>query len=562
MMEIGRVTMRYSTLSLLATAIVVVWIAVGGAQQSVPGPQGKVVFTDVTAASGVRFVHSFGDGEMSSILEATGSGCMFFDFDDDGWMDLYAVNGAYLEGISDPPEDEDQVSDLRNQLFRNLGDGTFAEVTEAAGVGDRGYGMACIGGDYDNDGDADIYVTNYGRNTLFRNEGDGRFAEVTEAAGVGDELWGVGTVFVDYDNDGDLDLYVGNYLEFDPEYRLYYAADLFPGPLAYPGQPDVLYRNEGDGRFAEVTDAAGVRNESRAMGVVAGDYDGDGWMDLFVANDAMENYLYRNGGNGTFTDIALEAGVAFSANGDASSSMGGDFGDFDRDGDLDLLVPDMAYNNLYVNVGDNDLEDYTAALGIAELSGQYVSWHGDFFDYDNDGDLDIFISNGDAHRLTNTMEALLLANVPMEGGWRGFADVSGESGDFFRHRCLSRGSAAGDYDNDGDLDLFVLHLDQASMLLRNDGGNAGHWLMVELEGTESNRDGIGARVTVEAGGVKQMAEMLSGSGYISQDDPRLHFGLGENGVVDAVTVRWPGGRVQRLTEAAVDQVLVVKEPED
>jgi len=276
----------------------------------------------------------------------------------------------------------------------------------------------------------------------------------------------------------------------------------------------------------------------------------------------MENYLYHNNGDGSFTDIGLEAGVAFSANGDASSSMGGDFGDYDLDGDLDLLVPDMAYNNLYVNVGDDYFEDFTAMAGIAEISGQYVSWHGDFLDYDNDGDLDVFISNGDAHHLTHTMEALLLANVPDERGGRVFADVSGRSGDFFRHRCVSRGTTAGDYDNDGDLDLFVLHLDQPSMLLRNEGGNDGHWLMLDLEGATSNRSGIGAWVTLKIGEKVQVAEAVSASGYISQNDPRLHFGLGEATRIDTISVRWPSGKVQELVDIAADQVLAVKEPSE
>ena len=528
--------------------------------QTNPPEAGSVRFDDVTDASGIRFVHSFGDDEMSSILEATGSGTMFFDYDGDGWMDLYAVNGSYLEGISDPPEEEGELDHLRNQLFHNDGDGTFTDVTERTGIGDPGYGMACIAGDYDNDGHVDVYVTNYGTNVLYHNNGDGAFADVTASTGVGDELWGVGAVFLDYDNDGDLDLYVGNYLEFDPDYRLYYAADLFPGPLAYPGQPDVLFRNEGDGTFVDATEEAGVVSEARAMGLTAGDYDFDGLMDLYVANDAMGNYLYHNNGDGTFTDVGLEAGVAFSANGDASSSMGGDFGDYDLDGDLDILVPDMAYNNLYVNAGDDFFEDYTAAAGIAEISGQYVSWHGDFLDYDNDSDLDIFISNGDVHRLTNTMEALLLANVPDERVGRAFEDVSRASGDFFSLRCISRGTAAGDYDNDGDLDLFVLNLDQPSILLRNEGGNARHWLMLDLRGTTSNRDGFGARVTVKLGERTLLAEAVSGTGYISQNDPRLHFGLGTATLVDAITVRWPSGAIQELSDVAADQVLAVVEP--
>ena len=299
-----------------------------------------VVFTDVTEHAGVAFTHSFGDDDMSSILEATGSGCLFFDYDADGLVDLYAVNGRYLPGISEPEEAPDL--ELTNHLFRNIDGARFADVTVAAAVGDTGYGMACIAGDYDNDGATDLYVTNYGANALYHNDGKGAFADVTAVAGVGDTLWGVGTTFLDYDNDGDLDLFVGNYLEFDPEYRLYYAADKFPGPLSYPGQPDVLYRNNGEGSFTIVSAAAGVLNDGRAMGVVAADYDLDGHIDLFVANDAMGNYLYHNRGDGTFEDVALYSGVAFSASGDKSSSMGGDFGDFDNDGDFDLLVPDMA----------------------------------------------------------------------------------------------------------------------------------------------------------------------------------------------------------------------------
>lgn len=519
----------------------------------------SVEFADVTAAAGIHFVHSFGDDKMSSILEATGSGCMFLDYDQDGWMDIYAVNGAYLEGINDAPAVPGSLDTLQNRLYRNQGDGTFVDVTARSGAGDRGYGMGCINGDYDGDGRADLYITNYGRNTLLRNNGDGTFSDRTSAAGVGDSLWGVGTAFFDLENDGDLDLYVGNYLEFDPEYRLYYAADLFPGPLSYPGQPDVLYRNEGDGTFTDITAEAGVLNEARAMGLMAADMDADGFCDVFVANDAMGNFLYQNQGNSTFVDVALEQGVAFSANGDASSSMGGDLGDFDLDGDYDLLVPDMAYNNLYVRVAPDFFADRTAALGIAELSGQYVSWHGDFLDYDNDGDLDIFVTNGDAHHIAHSMEPLLLANVRGADGGRRFVDATGTAGAPFRHRSVSRGAAAGDYDNDGDLDLFVLHLDQPSVLLRNDGGNRLHWLQIALSPTASNPQAVGAHIRVRAGDRIQLAQVLNGVGYISQNDPRLHFGLGEQTQVDSITVRWPSGGVQHLTDVPADQVVQIVE---
>jgi hypothetical protein len=296
------------------------------------------------------------------------------------------------------------------------------------------------------------------------------------------------------------------------------------------------------------------------MGVVAGDLTGDGWPEIFVANDAMANYLYRNNGNGTFTDIALESGTAFAEDGNAAGSMGGDLGDYDNDGDLDLFVPDMGYNNLYQNQRSNYFENVSAAAGIAVPSGPYVSWHGDFMDFDNNGWLDLFLTNGNAHYLTHTEESLLLVNVPGPSGTRVFEDVSGRAGAWFRARGVARGAAAGDYDNDGDLDLFVVNLDEPSVLLRNDGGNANHWLQVALRGTASNRDGVGAWVTVRAGDLRLLEERLTAAGYLSQSDPRLHFGLGSSDQADSVTVRWPSGQIQVLTEVAADQVLVVEEP--
>ncbi len=520
------------------------------------------VFTDVTAASGISFHHSFGDEKMSSILETTGSGCAFFDYDNDGNLDLYVVNGCYLEGISDS-ESVFRNAKLTNHLYRNNGDGTFTDVTEKANVGDANYGMGCVVGDYNNDGDTDIYVTNYGKNTLYRNNGDGTFTDVTEDAGVGDKRWGVGATFFDYDNDGHLDLYVGNYLEFDPEYRLYYEADEFPGPLAYPGQPDVFYRNNGDGTFADVTEKVKMLNEGRAMGVLATDYNGDGFVDVFVANDAMENFLYKNNGDGTFTDVGLESGVAFSEFGDATASMGGDFGDFDLDGDFDLLVPDMSYNSLYRNLGNGNFEDVSASVGLAEISGQYWSWGGDFFDYDNDGDQDILICNGNGHRLEGTQEELLLMNVQEAGevGGRIFRDVAGQSGQYFRHKSVSRGMATADYDNDGDLDVFVLNLDQPSILLRNDGGNRNNWLMVHLIGTKSNRDALGAKVVVRAGKLSQTEEKKSATSYLSQNDQRLHFGLGNRTKADEVVITWPSGQKQRLKNVKANQVVTIREPQ-
>jgi enediyne biosynthesis protein E4 len=540
----GHTYLRILTLLLVVTALVVT-----PAVAETP----RVHFTNVTETAGIRFRHSFGDDHMSSILEATGSGCAFLDADQDGRIDLYAVSGGWLKGISDDSTGT-RHHEAVNRLFHNRGDGTFEDVTRTAGVGDAGYGMGAVAADYDNDGAVDLYVTNYGTNRLLQNRGKGVFADVTSRSGTGDEEWGVGAVWLDQDLDGDLDLFVGNYLEFDPQYRLYYAADAFPGPLAYPGQTDVLYRNDGDGTFVDIAVEAGVAGVGRAMGVASADVDADGWPDLFVANDAMGNFLYRNKG-GAFEEVALSSGVAFSTNGDASSSMGADFSDIDGDGDVDLFVPDMAYNNLYLNDGTGWFEDRTAVAGVAEVSGQYVSWHGEFLDVDNDGDRDLFISNGSAHYVEHTQEALLLLHEPLQQSWR-YTDVSGDAGPYFRRRVVARGAAAGDYDDDGDLDLFVVHLDQPSTLLRNEA-TGHHWLQLLLRGTQDNRDGIGAHVRLRTGDLVQSAQRTSGAGYLSQSDPRLHFGLGDNVRVDSLEVRWPGGTTTVLVDVAVDRVILV-----
>jgi hypothetical protein len=513
-------------------------------------------FIDVTASAGIGFVHSIGDEELSNIVESSGAGCVFFDYDNDGDLDIYLVNGRYLETVSSA-RGRRLAGKLKNALYRNNGDGTFTDVTEEAGVGDAGFGMAAVTADYDNDGDRDLFVSNYGRDSLYRNNGDGSFTDITEKAGVGSELWSIGSSFFDFDRDGWLDLYVGGYLVFDPEYRNYYAAEAFPGPLSYRGQKDTLYRNKGDGTFEDVTRAAGVYStRGRAMGVTACDVDDDGDEDLFVANDGMENYLYRNRGDGSFEEIAVRTGTAFGENGEATSAMGPEFGDFDGDGLIDLLVPDMVYGCLYRNTGKGFFEEKSADMGLAAVLGQYTSWSGNFFDYDNDGVLDIFIVNGDAHHLEPEEDTLFRG----EGG-RKFVDVSAASGPAFKLKAVGRGSAAGDFDNDGDLDLLVLNLDGPARLYRNDGGNRGNWIMIRTVGTASNRDGIGARVRVTAGGMTQIRDMRSSSGYLSQSDPRAHFGLATSQKVDRIEVRWPSGRISTLDSVEVNQVITVTEPE-
>lgn len=520
------------------------------------GQRDLPILVDVTEQAGITFVHSIGDDDMDNIIESNAAGCAWFDYDGDGDLDAYLVNGAYVENFSSVRGRRNRGR-LTNALYRNNGDGTFTDVTVAAGVGDKGMGMGVAIADYDNDGDQDLFVTNYGPNVFYRNDGNGTFTDYTREAGLENDLTGIGSTFLDYDRDGDLDLYLGNYLEYDPDYQYFYAAQRFPGPLSYHGQPDVLYRNNGDGTFTDVTREAGVYNpEGRAMGVVSGDIDDDGDWDIFVPNDGMENYLYRNNGDGTFTDIALQTGTGYSEGGNATSAMGAEFADIDLDGLIDIIVPDMTYSCVYKNSGQGYFEEMSARMGVAAASGQYTSWSGNFFDFDSDGYGDLFLTNGDPHRLVGEEDLLLLNDQ----GQR-FIDVSDRLGPDFQEEFVGRGSAAGDYDNDGDFDLLVLNLNAHARLLRNDGGNRANWIMIELTGTESNRDAIGTKVRITAGGRTQTRLRVSTSGYLSQSDHRLHFGLGNETQVSRIEIRWPSGKSQTLDSVAANQILRVTEPE-
>jgi len=510
---------------------------------------------DVTQQVGINFVHNIGDDDMSNLIESNAAGCAFFDYDGDLDLDIYLVNGAYIEGISHIRGRKNKGK-LSNALYRNNGDGTFTDVTTEAGVGHKGMGMGVVTADYDNDGDQDLFVSNWGPNVFYRNNGNGTFTDITREAGLENDLCGIGCTFLDYDQDGYLDLYVGNYIEYDPDYQYFYAANKFPGPLSYQGQPDILYHNNGDGTFTDVTRQAGVYNpEGRAMGVTSCDIDNDGDWDIFVANDAMLNYLYRNNGDGTFTNIALQTATAFGQNGEATSAMSGEFGDIDQDGFVDIIVPDMAYGCIYMNTGAGYFEEMSARMGLAAACGQYTSWSGNFFDFDQDGYGDLFITNGHPQRLIG-QEDLLLLN---KSGGR-FINVSSELGPDFQDKFVSRGSAAGDFDNDGDLDLLEVNLNDRPRLLRNDGGNKKNWIMIHLIGTKSNRDAIGSRIRLTTGNKTQTRWRVSSSGYLSQSDYRVHFGLGDNTRVDKIEIRWPSGKIQTLEKIKANQVITVKEP--
>ena len=529
-------------------------------------PPASVRFVDVAASSGIELLNVSGGYNKQYIVEVKGGGAAtFVDYDSDSDLDLYVINGAILEGF--PPGQE-----ARNALYRNDGE-RFVDVATQAGVDDAGWGMGCVAADYDNDGDADLLVTNFGPDVLYRNEGDGTFTDVTEAAGVTDRRWNTGAAFGDYDLDGDLDLYVASYIDFDPEFRpqsqrsgMWKGLQVMYGPRGLKGEPDVLYRNEGDGTFTDVTEAAGVMDEAGYYGfaVLFGDYDLDGDPDIYIANDSTPNFLYRNEGDGTFTDVAPTAGVAYSGDGVEQSGMGACFGDYDNDGRPDLIVTNFAddYNTLYHNEGHGFFSDITFGAGeLGEESYPFVGWGVGFIDYDNDADLDIFVANGHVYPEVDTsgVGSYRQTNQMFRNDDGHFQEESARLGPGLAVAEVSRGAAFGDYDNDGDIDIAVVNMNSTPSLLRNDGGNRHHWLQVKTVGVRSNRDGIGARVRVTAGGVTQMREVSAGSSFLSGNDLRLHFGLGRATVAERVEINWPSGTVDNLQNVSADQILIVRE---
>jgi enediyne biosynthesis protein E4 len=515
-------------------------------------------YENVADKAGINFRHSFGEQHLSTIMESTGSGCAWFDYNNDGLLDLYVLSGRHIDGVTDH-SDPDGVR-ATNHLYRNNGGGTFTDVTSQAGVAGKGFGMGVTVGDYDNDGYEDIYVTNWNSAILYHNNGNGTFTDVTERAGVQNHHFGAGAAFLDYDRDGRLDLFIGNYLKFDPNAREpFYSAEAFPGPLDYEPDNSRLFHNNGDGTFTDVSQRSGIASVSgRAMGVALGDFDNDGWPDIYVANDQMASFLFHNNHDGTFANVATEMNVAFGENGESPVSMGPIFADFENGGWLDIFVSDMRYHRLYRNAGKQGyFTDATVQSGVAQVSGQYVAWGDGVFDFNNDGWKDIFIVDGGLNWAI-PMEDVLLRN----NGNGTFTDVSTQAGSYFDTKKVGRGACFADYDNDGYVDGFIVALGGKGILLHAQppASEPNHWLTLRLVGTKSNRDGFGARIEAAAGDLRQTLENVPQSGYLSQNDPRPHFGLGRHTEVDTITVRWPSGLLQTLRNVKADQILTVTEP--
>ncbi len=516
-------------------------------------------FTDITAELGIDFRHANGESGQKYFIEPIGSGVALFDYDNDNDLDLYLVNGSDLPGV---------VSPIRptNRLYRN-DDSTFTDVTATASVGNTRYGLGCCVGDYDNDGYTDLYVTNYGANVLYRNNGDSTFTDVTERARVGGDQFSSGCAFVDIDIDGDLDLYVVNYVQFDPGTNpecTRQGIRTYCTPEALLGAADVFYLNNGDGTFTDVSETSGISEATgKGLGVVCGDIDNDGDVDIFVANDTTPNLLYRNNPNSVkMTEDALFSGVALSEEGRAYSGMGANLGDFDNDGYLDIVITNFQdqTNSLYHNAQSSFFNEVSFGTGIGERSLPYLAWGVDFVDFNNDGWLDLFIANGHLDDNIAEIDPIGTYAQPNQLFLNNRGDSFSEIADnAIAIQKVSRGAAFGDIDNDGDIDIVVSNLKDSPTVLRNDRGNTGRWLEIKLVGTHCNRDAIGARVTVVSGSLTQSREVKSGSGYLSQNDLRLHFGLGDVTSVDTLTIRWLCGKLQTLQNVETNQMLIISE---
>ena len=544
-------------------------------------------FTDVASKAGLTGAVNVSGAPRNKqfLLEEMGCGVALFDYDNDGWVDIFLVNGTAMDGVS-------RGRKPSSYLFRNNRDGTFTDVTAKAGLTYSGWGQACCVGDYDNDGWDDLFVSYWGRNVLYRNNGDGTFTDVSEKAAVSGSAgrWGAGCCFLDYDRDGLLDIFVANYVSFDPgktprpgesPYCRYNDIPVPCGPQGLGGGTNALYRNRGDGTFDDVSERSGISiprglpspvfvgqnwrpTGSYGMGAAAADFDNDGWPDIYVAGDSAPSLLYRNNRNGTFTEIAVPAGCAFDENGVAMSGMGVGVGDYNGDGWLDIVRTNFSdqVTTLYRNNGDGTFADASLAAGLG-VNRKYLGFGAGFVDFDNDGWKDIFLANGhvyaqlDGRKLHVTYKQPKVLYRNLRNGR--FEDVSAKAGPGITAPQASRGCAFGDIDNDGDIDAVVNNIDGPPSLLRNDGGNRNNWLTVKCRGTRSNRSAIGARVKVVVGGRVQIDEVMSGSSYYSHNDLRLHFGLGQAGIADLVEVSWPSGLKESFPAVEADQLIHITE---
>ena len=526
-----------------------------------------VLFTDVTEEWGVRFVHENGAYGEKLLPETMGSGCAVFDADGDGDQDLLFVNSTRWPWDPRPASGPPPTM----ALYENQGDGRFRDVTQKAGLALSLYGMGVAAADYDNDGDIDLFITAVGANHLFENDGQGVFREVTNEAGVagGDHEWSTAACWFDYDRDGRLDLFVANYVQWSPETDLWCSLDgatkSYCTPESYPGVAPKLYRNAGGGRFEDVTEKAGLADEtSKSLGVAILDYDLDGWPDIFVANDTEPNKLYRNNGDGTFSEEGIGAGVAYSEDGIARGAMGVDAADYDRSGRPHLVIGNFSNQmlGLYHNEGNGLFVDEAPRSTVGKQSLLTLAFGTFFFDYDLDGWLDIFVANGHIEEEIQNVQPKVTFEQPPHlfrnlGGGK-FVEVTEQVGEDFARPMVARGAAYGDYDRDGDLDLLVTTNDGPARLLRNDGGNRNHWLTLKLRGVESNASALGAVVRVASAGGRQWKMVKSGSSYCSQSQLAVTFGLGRDTEAE-VTIEWPSGTVQKLGKIAADQWLLVRE---
>ncbi len=530
-------------------------------------------FTEQTRQAGIRFKHTNGASKEKYLPETMGSGGIFFDYNNDGHLDIYLVNGGTISSTRQSPyRDPKHV----NILYHNKGDGTFIDATaEARLAQNSGYGMGCLSADYDNDGDADLYLTNFGRNQLYRNNGDGTFTDATSEAGVGDGSWSVSATFGDYNLDGHLDLYVANYLDYQigtAHSCFLHGVHIYCGPHEYLGARDTLYRNNGDGTFTDVTARAGLQNTGKGLGTLFIDYNNDGYPDIFVANDAVPDFLYRNNRDGTFTDIAVTAGVAYNSEGRATASMGIANGDYDNDGRVDIFVTNFSLeiNSLFHNDGDGFYTMTTFETGLADPSFSQLGFGTQFLDADNDGTLELFVANGhvwdNVSEITPSLSYKQRCQIFGRTDTGKFRDISDAAGSFFKRSIVARGVAIGDYNNDGATDILVTACAESPILLRNDSRvtpKKNSWVKIQLVGTESNRDGIGAKVWLHTNRTTQFREVTCGGSYASDSDHNLSFGIGTQETVQSIKVQWLSGHLQTIdfskTESPINEVIHITE---